>query len=106
MPRKKPSLALALVQGRDVIRQLTAQHRTSNPRVYGSVPRREDTAESDLDVLVPMPKTTLFDLGDLQEALEEALGIKVDVKRLMIFQNGSENACYAKPSRFSDSKHL
>ena len=37
--------------------------------------------DSDLDVLVEtLPETTLFDLGGLQDALEEALGVKVDVK--------------------------
>lgn len=79
MCQKKPSLAFE--QCRHVIRQLVAQHRASNPRVYGSVLRREDTEDSDLDILVdPMPETTLFDLGGLQEALAEALNVKVDVK--------------------------
>jgi len=27
-----------------------------------------------------MPETTLFDMGGLQEALEEALGVRVDVR--------------------------
>ncbi|WP_434289899.1 nucleotidyltransferase family protein [Celeribacter sp. SCSIO 80788] len=79
MCQKKPSLAFE--QCRHVIRQLVAQYRASNPRVYGSVLRREDTEDSDLDILVdPMPETTLFDLGGLQEALAEALSVKVDVK--------------------------
>ncbi|MFC6462853.1 nucleotidyltransferase family protein [Paracoccus aerius] len=30
-----------------------------------------------------MPETTLFDLGGLQEALEEALGVRVDVNTPM-----------------------
>ncbi|WP_220668852.1 nucleotidyltransferase family protein [Paenirhodobacter hankyongi] len=69
------------MQGRHVIRQLVAQHRASNPRVFGSVLRREDGEDSDLDILVdPMPQTTLFDLGGLQEALEEALDVRVDVR--------------------------
>lgn len=43
--------------------------------------RREDTEDSNLDILVdPMPETTLFDLGGLQDALAEALNVKVDVK--------------------------
>ena len=41
----------------------------------------QNSEDSDLDVLVePLPETTLFDLGGLQEALEEALGVRVDVK--------------------------
>jgi predicted nucleotidyltransferase len=40
-----------------------------------------DSAASDLDLLVePAPDTTLFDLGGLQDALEEALRVRVDVK--------------------------
>lgn len=79
MCRKKPSHAL--MHGRHVIRQIVAQHRALNPRVYGSVLRQEDKEDSDLDILVdPMPETTLFDLGGLQEALEEALGVRVDVR--------------------------
>jgi len=79
MSHKRPSQALAF--GRDVIRQLTVQYRALNPRVYGSVLRGEDREDSDLDILVDLrPEATLFDLGGLQEALEEALGVKVDVK--------------------------
>jgi predicted nucleotidyltransferase len=49
--------------------------------VFGSVLTGTDQAQSDLDVLVePLPETTLFDLGGLQDALEDALGIRVDVK--------------------------
>lgn len=79
MPDTKPSQALK--RGRDTIRRLAALHRTVNPRVFGSVVTGQDNAKSDLDVLVePLPETTLFDLGGLQEALEEALGVRVDVK--------------------------
>jgi len=42
--------------------------------------RREDTEDNDLVLVDPMPETTLFDLGGLQEALAEALNVKVDVK--------------------------
>ncbi len=55
--------------------------RVANPRVYGSVLHGTDTEDSDLDLLVdPLPETTLFDLGGLQEALEALLGVRVDVK--------------------------
>lgn len=79
MPVQTPSQALQ--KSRDVIRDLAAQHRTLNPRVFGSVLSDQDRMDSDLDVLVEtLPETTLFDLGGLQDALEEALGVKVDVK--------------------------
>lgn len=82
MPLQTPSQALE--QGRDVIRDLAARHHTANPRVFGSVLTGQDRENSDLDVLVePLPRTTLFDLGGLQDALEEALGVRVDVKTPM-----------------------
>lgn len=61
----KPSAVLHL--NRELIRSVTLKHRTLNPRVFGSVLRGEDRANSDLDLLVePLPGTTLFDLGALQ----------------------------------------
>lgn len=79
MTQKTPSQALSLE--RDTIRRLAALHRTANPRIFGSALTGKDREDSDLDVLVePLPETTLFDLGGLQDALEEALGVRVDVR--------------------------
>jgi uncharacterized protein len=75
----KPSLALDL--NRDAIKTLVAQYRATNPRVFGSAARDEDEEGSDLDLLVDaLPGTTLFDLGDLQYAIEQLLGISVDLR--------------------------
>ncbi len=74
----KPSDALRI--HRDFIRAAVASHRACNGRVFGSVVRGEDHDGSDLDLLVdPLPGATLFDLGALQIALEEHLGIPIDV---------------------------
>jgi uncharacterized protein len=74
----KPSSAFRL--HRDEIRRLIGQSRASNPRVFGSVLRGRDTESSDLDTLVdPLPGATLFDLGCLQIALQELLGVPVDL---------------------------
>ena len=82
LPSQTPSQALQ--HGRSLIRKLAARHRTANPRVFGSVLTGQDRVDSDLDVLVePLPETTLFDLGGLQDALEEALGVRVDVRTPM-----------------------
>ena len=76
-----PTPSQALRDGRDVIRELAARHRTVNPRVYGSVVTGRDTVDSDLDLLVEtLPETTLFDLGGLQDELEEVLRVRIDVK--------------------------
>jgi uncharacterized protein len=75
----RPSIALN--QNRDAIRALVAQHRVTNPRVFGSAARDEDQDGSDLDLLVDaVPGTTLFDLGDLHHAIEQLLGIRVDLR--------------------------
>lgn len=78
MHRLRPSNALKL--HRDEIRRLVQLARAVNPRVFGSPLRGRDTESSDLDILVdPLPGTTLFNLGGLQIALEELLGVSVDL---------------------------
>lgn len=48
--------------------------------LFGSVARGEETAESDIDVLVEMPSgATLFDLVGLEQALEHVFNRSVDV---------------------------
>lgn len=48
--------------------------------LFGSYVRGEQTDKSDIDILVEYPKgTTLFDVVDLQDKLEKALGKKVDL---------------------------
>lgn len=74
----KPSLVLN--QNRDLIRHIVLSHRSSNPRIFGSVLHGTDTEASDLDLLIdPLPGATLIDLGAIQDELEEALGVSVDV---------------------------
>ena len=60
------------------IRALTAKHRAANPRLFGSVLRERDHADSDIDILVDaLPGTTLFGIrcqfGD--SALNHANGL-------------------------------
>lgn len=63
------------------LRDVAFRYRVVNPRLFGSVVHGTDTDGSDLDLLVdPLPETTLFDLGGLQVALEELLGVPVDVR--------------------------
>lgn len=75
-----PRPSTVLNQNRELIRHVVLSHRTSNPRVFGSVIRGTDTEFSDLDLLVdPLPGVTLFDLGAIQMELETSLGVSVDV---------------------------
>jgi uncharacterized protein len=74
----KPSIALNLHRAR--IRQIALAHRVTNPRVFGSVARGEDTENSDLDILVdPTQQTSLFDIGAIRVELLNLLGVSVDV---------------------------
>jgi uncharacterized protein len=74
----KPSDALTV--HRAAVRRTVAASCARNPRVFGSVARGEDTEGSDLDMLVdPLPGATLLDLGGLQWALQEVLGVEVDL---------------------------
>jgi uncharacterized protein len=74
----KPSVALQLHRTR--IRQIALAHRVTNPRVFGSVARGEDTESSDLDILVdPTQQTSLFDIGAIRVELLNLLGVSVDV---------------------------
>ena len=75
----KPSLALELK--RAAVREATGRFRTANPRVFGSVLHGTDADGSDLDLLVDaLPGATLFDLGGLQDELEDLLGVSVDLR--------------------------
>lgn len=74
----KPSIALDLK--RAAVREVVGRFPTSNPRVFGSALFGTDKEGSDLDLLVDaLPGATLFDLGGLQVALEELLGVSVDL---------------------------
>ena len=74
----KPSVALQTY--RDRIRLVVELHGASNPRVFGSVLRGEDTEGSDLGILVePTSETTLMDIGAIHFELSELMNISIDV---------------------------
>ena len=65
---------------REEILRLASKRGARNLRVFGSVARGEEDAESDTDFLVDLePGRSLMDLGGLQMDLEQLLGGKVDV---------------------------
>lgn len=70
----------ALEQHRSEIRRIVLENRSLNPRVFGSVLRGEDTEQSDLDLLIePTAHTSLMDLAKIGIALEDLMGVSVDV---------------------------
>jgi predicted nucleotidyltransferase len=74
----KPSEALD--SNRAAIRRIVESHRARNARVFGSVLRGQDSADSDLDILIdPTSETTLFDIGAIRHELSRLLGVSVDV---------------------------
>ncbi len=65
---------------RPQILAMAAAHGVEDVRVFGSVARGEETAESDVDFLVTLRRgTTLLDLTRLELELEALLGRPVDV---------------------------
>lgn len=69
-----------LARNIDAVRAIIARYPVSNPRLFGSAARGEDTERSDLDILVdPTDDTSLFDLAGIKIDLEALLGTVVDV---------------------------
>lgn len=65
---------------RDEIRQVAVAHGAHHVRLFGSVARGEESASSDVDLLVTLgPGRTLLDLARLEEGLERLLQRRVDV---------------------------
>jgi uncharacterized protein len=77
----RPSEALA--KHRDEVLAIIAKYPVSNPRVFGSVARGEDTVESDIDIMVDKSETlSLFDLAGLEIEIGKILDCDVDVLTL------------------------
>lgn len=69
-----------LRKDREEILAISNLHHAENIRVFGSVVRREEQLDSDIDFLVDFqPGSTLFDQLTLIEALSSKLGRRVDV---------------------------
>jgi predicted nucleotidyltransferase len=53
-------------------------HQTKRAAIFGSIARGEAKKNSDIDILIELPKgLSLFDFVEIQIELEEALGKKV-----------------------------
>ena len=70
----------ALKFRREDVLRIAASRGARHIRIFGSTVRGEQTAASDIDLLVEMePGRSLIDLMSLEEELEELLGTPVDV---------------------------
>jgi predicted nucleotidyltransferase len=75
-----PSASMTIDRDREQILRIAAKHGARNVRVFGSVVRGDDRADSDVDLLVEMAHDrSLLDLVGLEQALEELLRRHVDV---------------------------
>ncbi len=65
---------------RDQIREIATKHGAMDVRLFGSMARNTANKNSDIDLLVRFgTKATLLTVIGFQQAVEEALGKKVDV---------------------------
>ena len=80
-PPGRPGFSLSEMRARaEELERLVAAHGASALRVFGSVARGEQTARSDVDLLVELPRgyDTFEQRLALSEALERALSRPVD----------------------------
>ena len=81
MTERSPGLLDELKDRADELESLVASYGASRLRVFGSVSRGEETAESDVDLLVELPRG--YDMFEqrlaLSDALERALSRSVDL---------------------------
>lgn len=69
------------LQHREDIRRIVLESGMTNPRLFGSVLHGDDIDGSDLDILIDAPpRTSLLDLAKLQLALEDRIGISIDIR--------------------------
>ena len=66
---------------KDIITSIASKYGANNIQIFGSVARQEETEESDIDILISLPRG--YDMFKqripLQEELMEVLGRKVDL---------------------------
>ena len=70
----------ALHAKRQAVRDVAARYRATNIRVFGAVARGDDTAASDVDLLVDMPAdASLYDRIEMSMEIEFLLGRPADI---------------------------
>jgi predicted nucleotidyltransferase len=76
----KPTTKQLVQEKREEIKRIAQEHGAFNVRLFGSVVREEDRAESDIDLLVDVgPTTSSWFPAGLVLDLEALLGRKVEV---------------------------
>lgn len=80
MELQPPKLPAVLLRLRTLLPLLRERYRVRSLELFGSYVRGEETAGSDLDLLVSFAETpTLFQFVALEQFLSDKLGVKVDL---------------------------
>jgi hypothetical protein len=78
--KSKLSISSIIKNRREEIINIAQKYGAKNVRVFGSMARGEESAESDLDIIVEMEHgSSLLDIIAIKQDIEELLGRKVDV---------------------------
>lgn len=82
--------------------ELRERYDVSTIAVFGSVARGDQTASSDVDILVELRQPVGWEIVHLQQRLEEILGLKVDlvtrkaaIRKPLLWQSIQEDLVYA-----------
>jgi predicted nucleotidyltransferase/DNA-binding XRE family transcriptional regulator len=79
-PRPLSPLARLLRARRRELLELLKREGATTPRIFGSVARGEERADSDIDLVVNLgPDASLLDLARLRREATDLLGVPVDV---------------------------
>lgn len=81
-------LGRLLVAHRDALLAIAERHGASDLRVFGSVARGDEHANSDVDLLVDVPHPSYVRLEELRRDLEEELGARVDLAVEALLRDG------------------
>ena len=72
----------ALNAKRQAVLDVAARYRATNIRVFGAVARGDDTAASDVDLLVDMPAdASLYDLKEMSMERDKAYGSSQETEK-------------------------
>ncbi|MEN8264397.1 MAG: nucleotidyltransferase family protein [Nitrospirota bacterium] len=74
------SISSIIKNRREEVINIARKYGAKNVRVFGSMARGEESADSDLDIIVEMEHgSSLLDIIAIKQDIEELLGRKVDV---------------------------